>query len=118
MKKYFVLKLNPSRPDFAQTMTEAEKEIMQQHVAYWKPFMQQRIMLILGPVLDPKGMYGLGIIAVDSEDEVAPLINNDPASKINQYGILPNDGNCSRDIVSINFVAINYKTNSSKTNVG
>jgi hypothetical protein len=30
-KKYFALKLNPSRPDFAQTMTDEEKSIMQQN---------------------------------------------------------------------------------------
>jgi uncharacterized protein YciI len=70
-------------------MTEAEKEIMQQHVAYWREYMLQGIMLILGPVLDPKGAYGLGIIAVDSEDEVRPLIDNDPASKINTYEYYP-----------------------------
>jgi hypothetical protein len=40
-KKYFALKLNPSRPDFAQTMTDEEKSIMQQHAAYWKNYMDQ-----------------------------------------------------------------------------
>ena len=89
MKKYFVLKLNPNRPDFAQTMTDVEKDIMQQHVMYWQKYMQQGVMLILGPVLDPAGMYGLGIIAVDSEEEVRPLIDNDPASKINKYEYFP-----------------------------
>ena len=89
MKKYFVLKLNPSRPDFAQTMTQDEKEIMQQHINYWKKYMQEGIMLILGPVLDPKGVYGLGIIAVDSEDQVNELLSNDPASKINNYEYYP-----------------------------
>jgi uncharacterized protein len=85
MKKYFVLKLNPRRPDFAQTMTDEERGIMQQHVNYWKEYMEQGIMLVFGPVLDPKGIYGLGIISVDSEDQVPELINNDPASSINSY---------------------------------
>jgi uncharacterized protein YciI len=89
MKKYFVLKLIPNRPDFVQTMTDAEKEIMQQHIGYWRGYMEQGIMLILGPVLDPKGAYGLGIIAVDGEDEVRPLIDNDPASQINTYEYYP-----------------------------
>ena len=89
MKKYFVLKLNPNRPDFAQTMTQDEKEIMQQHVNYWKEYMKQGIMLILGPVLDPKGVYGLGIIAVDNEDQISELIDNDPASNINTYEYYP-----------------------------
>ena len=33
-KKFFALRLNPSRADFIQTMTEEEKSIMQQHGAY------------------------------------------------------------------------------------
>src|SRR3954465_8699744 len=82
-KKYFALKLLPSRPDFAQTMTDAERDIMQQHIVYWKKYMEEGVMLVFGPVLDPHGAYGLGIIAVDSEDQVRGLLNNDPASKIN-----------------------------------
>jgi len=88
-KKYFVLKLNPSRPDFAQTMTAEEKDIMQQHIAYWKPYLDQGVMLIFGPVMDPEAAYGLGIVAVDNEDEVKRLIDNDPASKINIYEYHP-----------------------------
>jgi uncharacterized protein len=88
-KKYFVLKLNPSRPDFAQTMTAEERGIMQQHINYWKPFIEQGTMLIFGPVLDPAGVYGLGIVAVNNEEEVIHLIDNDPASKINIYEYHP-----------------------------
>lgn len=51
--------------------------------------MDEGIMLVFGPVLDPKGPYGLGIIAVDEEDQVKELIDNDPASKINQYEFYP-----------------------------
>ena len=88
-KKYFVLKLNPTRHDFAQTMTVAEKEIMQQHIVYWKRYMDQGIMLIFGPVMDPEAVYGLGIVAVDDEQQVKELIDNDPASKINIYEYHP-----------------------------
>lgn len=88
-KKYFALKLNPSRPDFAQTMTPEERGIMQAHIAYWKKYMDDGIMLIFGPVLDPNGVYGLGIIAVDGADEVEVLIANDPAAKINRYEYHP-----------------------------
>lgn len=88
-KKYFVLKLIPNRPDFAQTMTDEERAIMQQHVAYWNDYMDKGIMLVFGPVLDPKGMYGLGIIAVDSEAQMKELIAHDPAAKINRYEFYP-----------------------------
>ncbi len=62
---------------------------MQQHMVYWKEYLDQGIMLILGPVLDLNGVYGLGIIAVDSEEQVRGLINKDPASKINNYEYYP-----------------------------
>jgi len=89
MKQYFVLHLIPLRPDFAQTMTEEERSIMQQHVGYWTDLMIKGKVLVFGPVLDPKAIYGLGIISVDSEQEVKNFITNDPAGKINRYEYFP-----------------------------
>lgn len=89
MKKYFALKLIPSRPDFAQTMTDEERAIMQQHVAYWRDFMNQGKVIAFGPVLDPKSVYGLGIVAVAEEEEVKALIAGDPANRINSYEYYP-----------------------------
>jgi uncharacterized protein YciI len=88
-KKYFVLHLLPSRPDFAQTMTDEERSIMMKHVAYWTEIMNQGKVLAFGPVMDPKEIYGLGIISVDSEEEVKNFIANDPASGINRYEYFP-----------------------------
>jgi uncharacterized protein YciI len=88
-KSYYVIKLIPNRPDFAQTMSEDERNIMQQHIAYWKQYMDEGIMHIFGPVLDPNGVYGLGIIYVESEQQVKELTTNDPASKINTYEYYP-----------------------------
>lgn len=88
-KKYFALKLIPSRPDFAQTMTEAEMAIMDQHVAYWKKYMDEGTAIVFGPVLDPKGVYGFGILSVDDEDQVNAFIRNDPAARINSYEYYP-----------------------------
>jgi uncharacterized protein len=88
-KKYFVLHLLPSRPDFAQTMTAEERAIMMKHVAYWTDIMNLGKVLAFGPVLDPSEVYGLGIISVGSEQEVEDLIANDPASKINRYEYFP-----------------------------
>lgn len=63
MKQYYAIKLNPSRPDFAMTMTDEERDIMQQHIAYWQPHLQTGTMVVYGPVMDPKGPYGLGLYA-------------------------------------------------------
>ena len=88
-KKYFVLHLLPLRPDFAQTMTEEELSIMKKHIGYWTDLMNKGKILAFGPVLDPKEVYGLGIVSVDSEQEVQDLIANDPAGKINKYEYFP-----------------------------
>lgn len=88
-KKYFVLHLLPSRPDFAQTMNNEERAIMMKHVAYWTEIMNQGKVLAFGPVLDPREVYGLGIICVDSEQEVKDFIARDPAGKINKYEYFP-----------------------------
>jgi len=88
-KKYFALYLLPSRPDFAQTMTDEERGIMMKHIQYWMEIMDQGKVLAFGPVLDPSEVYGLGIISMDSEQEVKDFIENDPASKINKYEYFP-----------------------------
>lgn len=84
-KKYFALKLNPSRPDFAQTMTDEERSIMMQHASYWKELMNKGKVIVFGPVLDPKGVYGFGVIVADDEQSVKDFIAGDPANKINSY---------------------------------
>lgn len=84
-KQYFFLKLNPSRADFSQTMSADERQIMMQHVAYWKDLMSKGKVVVFGPVLDPKAVYGVGVIAADSEDEVKEFIKHDPAATINSY---------------------------------
>lgn len=89
MKKHFALKLIPCRPTFSQDMTPEERAIMQQHVVYWKGFMDKGLVLVFGPVIDPKGTYGLGIIEAENEEQVNSFIENDPASKINTYEFFP-----------------------------
>lgn len=88
-KKYYFLKLNPSRADFAQTMTESEKVVMQQHVGYCQQFLSTGKLLAIGPVLDPKGVFGAAVMAVEDEKEVQDFIANDPAAGINQYEYHP-----------------------------
>jgi hypothetical protein len=88
-KKYFVLYLIPSRPDFAQTMTDEERSIMAEHVAYWTEKMNQGKVLAFGPVLDPESIYGLGIVALDDDAELTTFIEQDPAGKINRFEFFP-----------------------------
>jgi uncharacterized protein len=90
-KKYFVLKLIPPRTTFADDMTEKERDIMKQHATYWKDKADRGIAIVYGPVLDPKGVYGLGIIEVDDEDQARAYAADDPTVKsgINKIEIHP-----------------------------
>jgi uncharacterized protein len=78
---YFVYKLIPPRPTFPVDMTDAEAAIMEQHFAYWSRFEQRGIVVVLGPVLDPSGTWGLGVVAGDDPNDINALGAEDPAVK-------------------------------------
>jgi len=88
-KTFFAVKLIPPRADFAQTMTDDERAIMQQHAAYWQGYMEKGLVHVFGPVLDPKGVYGLGIVSVANEEELKQFINGDPSLQINTVEYYP-----------------------------
>ena len=85
----FFLKLNPPRPSFMMDMTAEEKAIMQQHVGYWGELLNQGIAIVFGPVMDPKGGHGVGVVSVDSEEHLKQIIAADPANGLNQYEYYP-----------------------------
>ncbi len=89
MKIQFFLKLNPPRPTFMMDATDDERAIMQKHVVYWASLLNDGIAIVYGPVLDPKGGYGAGVVSVDSEEQLKQLINNDPANGLNVYEYYP-----------------------------
>jgi uncharacterized protein YciI len=88
-KQHYFLKLNPPRSTFMSDMTEEERGVMHHHIAYWKPYVENGTMLIMGPVSDPAGGYGVGIIAVDSKEQLLELLRNDPANGLNKYDYYP-----------------------------
>lgn len=75
----FVLRLTAPRPDFAMTMSDAEREIMGRHAAHWQPYVESGRMVVFGPVLDGTGSWGLGVLEADDEDEVRAHAERDPA---------------------------------------
>jgi uncharacterized protein YciI len=62
---------------------------MQEHVIYWTDLMNRGFVIAFGPVMDPKGVYGLGIVEVDNEEQVNSFVANDPAIQINRYEVYP-----------------------------
>jgi uncharacterized protein len=81
MKRHFLIKLIPPRTTFAQDMTDAEKRLMQEHVAYWTSLAAKGVALLFGPVLDPAGSYGIGVVRVEKEEDVHVITANDPVAK-------------------------------------
>ena len=78
MKQYYFMKLNPPRPTFSQDMTADERDVMQRHVAYWTEQMRRGVIYVFGPVLDPSGSWGLGVVEADDEEELRAFAADDP----------------------------------------
>ena len=76
--QYFFLKLIPPRPTFQQDMTESERAMMLRHVAYWTELAERGVAVAFGPVADPSGGYGIGIVELEDNADVHDLEKNDP----------------------------------------
>ena len=90
--QWFVVRLLPPRPTFAFDMSEAERAMMGEHAGYWGSMLAAGTALIFGPVADPKGPWGLGIVRAKDEAAVRAIEAGDPAIRSKQgfrYEILP-----------------------------
>jgi uncharacterized protein len=74
----FVLRLIAPRPNFAQTLTESEREIMNRHAAYWRPYLERGDMVVFGPVLTEEDSYGLAVVEADDETALREFAAQDP----------------------------------------
>ena len=89
---YFLCRLLPPRTNFMTTMSPEERGIMQAHVGYWSGKVATGNALAFGPVADPNGGYGIGIIRVSDAAELEALRAADPATQANIgfiYEVLP-----------------------------
>src|ERR1700723_3647063 len=74
----FVLRLIAPRPAFAQTMTDAEREIMSRHAAHWGPYLERGDMVVFGPVLTDEDSYGLAVVESGDEHALREFAAQDP----------------------------------------
>ena len=79
--KTWLIRIIPPRPTFAQDATPAEQALMGQHLSYWKDLNEKGVCLFGGPVLDPRGVYGILVVRAASEDEARALGEGDPSVK-------------------------------------
>ena len=91
-ERFYVCRLLPPRPSFAQDMTAEEASVMQAHAAYWTEHLRQGTAIVFGPVADPKGLWGLGVIRVASDEQLHAFEAADPAIQARKgfrYEVLP-----------------------------
>lgn len=86
---YFFIRTQNPRPTFHLDMTTEERSIMEKHVAYCSQKATQGIAIVFGPVMDPKGVYGIGVYQVRDEAEMRQILEHDPANGLLQYEVLP-----------------------------
>jgi uncharacterized protein YciI len=75
----FLFRLVPPRPDFPFTMSEDERATMAAHGAYWSALVARGTALAFGPVNDPEGPYGIGIVLAEDQMEAEEVRDADPA---------------------------------------
>jgi uncharacterized protein len=74
----FVLRLIAPRPGFAQTITDAEREIMGRHAAHWRPYLDRGEMVVFGPVLTDEDSFGLAVVETEDEPALREFAAQDP----------------------------------------
>jgi uncharacterized protein YciI len=74
----FVLRLMAPRPNFANTLTDLEREIMTRHAAHWRPFLERGDMVVFGPILTGEDSYGLAVVETDDEQALREFAARDP----------------------------------------
>ena len=86
-----MFRLISPRPTFPIDMTESERKLMGEHVTYWTALRDKGIAVVFGPVLDPKGVWGVAIVETSDEATARALLANDPVEKagLSRIGIYP-----------------------------
>jgi len=74
----FVLRLIAPRPNFAETLTDSEREIMNRHAAHWRPYLERGDMVAFGPILTDEDSYGLAVVETDDEQALREFAAQDP----------------------------------------
>ena len=74
---HFYCKLVAPRPTFPMDITADELALMSRHAAYWQAQLGGSVLLY-GPVMDPRGPFGLGITEFAEEAEARAFTDADP----------------------------------------
>jgi hypothetical protein len=80
---HFFCKLIAPRPTFPFDMNESEKALMSEHAQYWLDMLNEGVVLVFGPVMDPQAPFGMGIMEGADEAEIRRRTDADPVMKAN-----------------------------------
>ncbi|HJT91401.1 MAG TPA: YciI family protein [Mycobacterium sp.] len=86
----FLFRLIPPRADFAQTMTADEQQAMSEHMAYWQQLLHDGRVVVYGPVADPEGVWGLGVLRAADRAAALAIGEDDPSvtAGVNTFEVL------------------------------
>jgi uncharacterized protein YciI len=86
----FLFRLIPPRADFAQTMTPDETHAMAGHSDYWQRLLAEGNVVVYGPVADPEGVWGMGVLRAANRAQVIEIGDNDPSvlAGVNTFEVL------------------------------
>jgi uncharacterized protein YciI len=65
-------------------MTADERRLMMEHGQYWRGKLAESKVIAFGPVADPAGSWGVGILRVSSLSEAESLMAADPVIRAGQ----------------------------------
>jgi uncharacterized protein (DUF1786 family) len=88
-KKNFFVTLTPPRITFVDDMTDEERSIMNQHVIYWRGLLDKGIAIVFGPVMDPKGPFGMAVVEVGNAEQLNEIVAGDPANGLQKFATFP-----------------------------
>jgi hypothetical protein len=88
-KKNFFVTLTPPRVSFVTDMSSEERNIMNQHVTYWRGLLDKGIAIAFGPVMDPNGPFGMCVVEVDDEQQLNEIVAGDPANGLQKFATFP-----------------------------
>ncbi|AKJ05946.1 YCII-related domain-containing protein [Archangium gephyra] len=86
---FFFARLVPNRPDFPMSMTPEEQATMRAHGEFLQGQLTAGALVVAGPVLDPKGVFGIAVFEAESMDALNALLERDPARALGRYEVLP-----------------------------
>ncbi|ORA52474.1 hypothetical protein BST22_12260 [Mycolicibacterium chubuense] len=71
-------------------MTDAERQAMDGHTEYWRRLLAEGRVVVYGPVADPEGVWGLGVLRGADRAEVLAIGEADPSvvAGVNSFEVL------------------------------